>query len=666
MTQDDAPATSDPFPADAFTPSQVNSRALPMKDDRSSRIASAGRAFSRHVKAIHLVAVLAGLAGVAYLIVRVAFTRAGSTAWLFWPLLAAEAFGWVSLMLFTLDAWAVPEPQRRAPLDVPVDLLVPTYNEGAEVLEATFVGCAAVRGDVTVWVLDDGRRDWVRAMAESFGYKYVTRTNNDHAKAGNINNALPMLGGELILVLDADHVPLPDIVEVLSSYFTDSQLALVQSPHNFRNRDSAQHHDSEHHEQSLFFEVLLPGRVRTDGVFWCGSGAMLRRAHLMEVGGVSTKTITEDLETSLLLRRHGYTATYHNELLLQGLAPHNLTAYIIQRDRWARGTLQVLLGRGSPLYSRVWNWRARLSYLSNIAYYVLPIQRMVFALVLVATLWTGLLPLGHIPWWFMIVWAIWTVLSLTSTWALSRGRQTPSEGARNSWTTASTYLGAWWALVTRRKTGFAVTPKHGVDEGSARALRLLWLPATVLVAVVVSLVFRWTIQTTGVATSTSAWHHIETSVLVIITAFAFWELWTLSTLLFTTMRRQQSRQLWRFPVALSATLNGVPALVTDLNEVGARVEVSADRVPPEPFELVVAVRTPDGSRTLSSGHFVPRQVQAKTASNPLTIGGEIEWRDPQARRAVLFHCYVWEPLIEREVLEGHVTADAFDTPLLES
>jgi hypothetical protein len=55
------------------------------------------------------------------------------------------------------------------------------------------------------------------------------------------------------------------------------------------------------------------------------------------VGGVSTETIAEDFHSTIKLHRAGWTTRYHDEVLVQGIAPHDLDGYLLQRDRWARG-----------------------------------------------------------------------------------------------------------------------------------------------------------------------------------------------------------------------------------------------------------------------------------------------------------------------------------------
>ena len=80
----------------------------------------------------------------------------------------------------------------------------------------------------------------MRGLAEKRGLGYITRGEDwtgmpRHAKAGNVNNALMVTDGEFILILDADQIPEPDILEKTIGYFRDPKLALVQTPQHFCN-----------------------------------------------------------------------------------------------------------------------------------------------------------------------------------------------------------------------------------------------------------------------------------------------------------------------------------------------------------------------------------------------------------------------------------------------
>ncbi len=418
----------------------------------------------------HLVQVL-GLSalgwGMAYLAWRVMVSGRGAPLALFLVLLAAELFGWLNLALYVFLAWSVPRSRQPA-LSYPIpsiDVFVCTYDESLDVLEATLTGCRALRLPHTTYLLDDGRRPEVEALAARLGIRYITRDDNRHAKAGNINHALRSTHGELILFLDADHVPMPCILESLAGYFRDPQLALVQTPHDFSNRDSVQHTRVARHEQTLFFEVIAPGKDRHNAIFWCGSATLMRRAALEEVGGVLTDTIAEDFHTTIAMHARGWRTHYHDEVLVQGLAPYNLGGFLLQRARWARGNLKVFRTSENPVTCRGLSGKQRLSYLASLLNYFSGLQRAALLSVLTWTLATGQLPMHASVLMLLVLWLPWSLLALASTAALGRGTLGLFDSTRYGIMTMGIYIGGVASIVFGRAGAFRVTPKEGVDEG---------------------------------------------------------------------------------------------------------------------------------------------------------------------------------------------------------
>src|SRR5947207_1830807 len=89
-----------------------------------------------------------------------------------------------------------------------VDIYIPTYNESMEVLEKTITGALCLDyPNFKAWVLDDGRRPWLKAFCEAKGVGYLTRPDNAHAKAGNINHALTKTSADFVAIFDADFIP---------------------------------------------------------------------------------------------------------------------------------------------------------------------------------------------------------------------------------------------------------------------------------------------------------------------------------------------------------------------------------------------------------------------------------------------------------------------------
>lgn len=605
-----------------------------------------GQWLGRNVVAMRTLGVLSVFAMLAYLVWRALFTGVGVNPVLFGLLLGAEILGWLSLALFVHDAWDQrPLSYLQGEVDGRFAILIPTYDESRDVLEPTLLGATRVRGVDEIWVLDDGHRDWVRELATRYGIKYLARTTNEHAKAGNINHALPFVESDFILILDADHVALPDFKDQTMGYFIDPDVALVQTPHDFRNLDSASHYDNDVNEQSLFFEILQPGRQRSGAVFWCGSGAVIRATALRSVGGLATSTVTEDLETSIKLSRAGWKIVYHNQQLLRGLAPQNLAAYLIQRYRWARGTLQVLLGRNSPIFRGSFPLRTRLSYLSNLVYHFVPIQHVVFIVVIIWSLLSGELPLNAFSLYLLLFWLPQLLLSIVVNWGMSRGRQLPFGGSRNAWLNSGIFIRAILDTIFQRKAHFRVTPKEGIDTGGVEAIRLLWLPTAVSVGLIGATAIRL-LHETGIAFT--GLPPMQLFAVVIASAFAIFELSILLPLIVTFVRKNQTRTTWREPVNIPALLDGRRRVrVIDLHESGLKLSAESTVIAPwQPgTQLSVELRLKDvnGQRVTAQGvlTIANKYISRETATG--SLGGPVVWDTDSDRARVIEHCYVLHP-----------------------
>ena len=235
-----------------------------------------------------------------------------------------------------------------------VDVFLCTYNEDLEILEGPILAARNMDyPNFTVWVLDDGRRAWLRDFCAAHGVRYLTRPNNAHAKAGNINHALSKTDAELFAVLDADFTPRRDFLMRTVGFFEDPTIAIVQTPHHFRNSDIYQMNlgmgEQWPDEQRLFFDIVQPSRDAWDCAFCCGSASVQRRSALMDIGGIPTDSVTEDILSTLVLLRQGYVTRFLNEPLAFGLSSESVAAMFVQRQRWCRGGLQLLFLRDGVL-----------------------------------------------------------------------------------------------------------------------------------------------------------------------------------------------------------------------------------------------------------------------------------------------------------------------------
>ena len=278
---------------------------------------------------------------------------------------AAEIFGFVCALLSVFICW---NPRQRVAPPVlnaaTVAVFVPTINESVDIVRRTLLSAQRVQYATEVWLLDDGNRPAMRALAMELDCHYLARTDNTDAKAGNLNNALVHTSAEFIAIFDADHAPAPNFLRETLGYFADEGVAFVQTPQDFYNLDSFQHRHGDGDsrvwsEQTLFFRVIQAGKDRWNSAFFCGSCAVVRRKAIDEIGGFATGTVTEDIHTSIRLHKRGWHSVYHGRSLAFGLAPSTAIPFLKQRLRWGQGAMQVwrqegvLFARGLTLAQRL-------------------------------------------------------------------------------------------------------------------------------------------------------------------------------------------------------------------------------------------------------------------------------------------------------------------------
>ncbi|NNF79630.1 MAG: glycosyltransferase, partial [Rhizobiales bacterium] len=199
---------------------------------------------------------------------------------------AAEVIGVVLAITTVLLTWTYRvDPAPQAPAGLSVDVLVLCYSEPVEIIQRTLEAAANLDYPHTTWLLDDGRRPEMKALAERLSCRYLARDTNLNAKAGNINHALTHAQGEFVVVFDGDHVPLPEALDRLLGYFADPKVAMVQAPQDYYNTDSIQYFNRGRrgalwHDQSHFYHFSQPCRFTWNAVTCCGTSVAYRRSAL--------------------------------------------------------------------------------------------------------------------------------------------------------------------------------------------------------------------------------------------------------------------------------------------------------------------------------------------------------------------------------------------------
>ncbi|MEO0491200.1 MAG: glycosyltransferase, partial [Cyanobacteria bacterium J06659_2] len=264
-----------------------------------------------------------------------------------------------------------------------VDVFIPTYDEPEFILRRTVIGCQALDyPNKQVYLLDDTRRPEIRAMAEALGCHYMTRLDNSHAKAGNLNHAIAHTQGELIASFDADFVPTRNFLRRTVGFFQDPAVGLVQTPQTFYNSDPIARNLGLEEiltpEEEVFYRQIQPMRDGSGSVVCSGTSFVLRRTALEDTGGFVTDSLSEDYFTSVQLAARGHQVVYIDEKLSAGLAAESISAHATQRLRWARGTLQAFFIESNPLTIRGLTWVQRLGHLEGLLHWFSSIPRIYF------------------------------------------------------------------------------------------------------------------------------------------------------------------------------------------------------------------------------------------------------------------------------------------------
>ena len=538
-------------------------------------------------------------------------------AFFIWLLVLAELYAFTILFLGYLQTlW----PLRRTPVPLPedpdnwpaIDLLIPTYNEPLSVVR--FTALASMNIDwpadkLNVYILDDGKREEFRKFAEDAGIGYMTRDDNKHAKAGNINRALERLDAPFVAIFDSDHVPTRSFLQVTMGWFMrDRKLGMLQTPHHFYSPDPFERNLGQFrvipNEGELFYGIVQDGNDFWNATFFCGSCAVLRRTALDEIGGIAVETVTEDAHTSLRMQINGWNTAYINIPQAAGLATERLSGHVKQRIRWARGMIQILR-TDNPLFAPGLSAAQRLCYFNAMTHFLYALPRLIF---LTAPLIYLILGHTNVPgyWAAILAYAFPHLLLSSLTNSRIQGQHRHSFWNEIYETVLAPYifLPTMLALVNPKLGSFNVTAKGGVVNRSFFDTRIAYPFLVMLFFNAVGLLMAipryfyvpiwpinllWDGNHPGTIVMNLVWTCFNVVILGVATAVA-WE---------SQQRRQTVRVAMSVPAdVVLADGTVVQGVTADLSSGGVMVNIdrSFTAVPGETCQLVFPVL--DGDATL--------------------------------------------------------------------
>ncbi len=289
-------------------------------------------------------------------------------SWLYWlAILFFAAYPmvtsvmWITTSLFFRNRWeglGKPPPLTRYPS---VSVLIPAHNEERVIANALAAATAIDYPDYEVVVVDDGSTDQTRKVVEPYVHhgrvRLIVKQQNE-GKAMALNDALPCLNGEIVLIIDADAEPAPDILTHMLPHFEHARVAAVTGNPRVKNVDTflarLQLIEFSSIVSLLRRSQRIWGRIMTVS----GVVAAFRKSALLDVGGFSPEMPTEDIELTWKLQRRFWDIRYEPRALVWMTVPSTLSGLISQRRRWSRGLMQVLHKHRDVIlhwkYRRMW------------------------------------------------------------------------------------------------------------------------------------------------------------------------------------------------------------------------------------------------------------------------------------------------------------------------
>lgn len=284
----------------------------------------------------------------------------GNTIWTicyFVVLFGLSLYGlhrYVIVYLFLKNRRNRPQPLSHFERLPKVTVQLPVFNE-LHVVERLLNSVAALRYPrelLQVQVLDDSTDETTaiaaervqQLKAEGLDIELIHRTDRTGFKAGALENGLRTSSGEFILILDADFVPEPDMLQKTIHYFTDANVGMIQTRWGHLNRD----YSLLTRVQALFLDghLLLEQTARSrSGRFFNfnGTAGLWRRICIEEAGGWQHDTLTEDLDLSYRAQLKGWRFVFLADLVTPAELPVDMNGFKSQQHRWTKGSIQTCM-----------------------------------------------------------------------------------------------------------------------------------------------------------------------------------------------------------------------------------------------------------------------------------------------------------------------------------
>lgn len=284
----------------------------------------------------------------------------------------AAYFLYLVYWLFELSP--VPENVPPDAVDLPRVLIqLPVYNEPL-VVERSLSAAAALEWPadrLTIQLLDDSTditsdiaaHAVARLRRAGVDVAHVRRADRGGFKAGALAAGMALCDAPYVAVFDADFVPPPGwLRQAMASMLANPRAAFVQTRIEWGNGESNWLTRAQRLMQDAHFAVEQDVRARRGVPFqFNGTGGIWRRAAIVEAGGWSHDTLSEDLDLVLRTYLRGWTGVFLMEPHVVGELPQKIGDFGAQQNRWSKGFVQVARKLLGPIWRSDWPTEAKFT-----------------------------------------------------------------------------------------------------------------------------------------------------------------------------------------------------------------------------------------------------------------------------------------------------------------
>ena len=270
-----------------------------------------------------------------------------------------------------------------------ITVQIPTFNELAA------INCAKKclefnypQNKVQIIIGDDSSDQKISKQIKSFVNKnpkiIISRREKNYGyKPGNLNNMLKKSSGEYILILDSDFLPEKDfLLQIVQPVIKDPSLSGVQSGWKIINAQKNLSTLMGSGIVNVVHSILMPLMHDSTGhAIFCGSGELVKKSDIIDLGGWTEGSLTEDVDFSLRLISAGKRIEYLKGLKVNCETPHTPKDLFLQQMRWAYGVVKSFLTHQKNLrQSKLTNKRVKFATLIWSAGYIM-ISLLLFSFV---------------------------------------------------------------------------------------------------------------------------------------------------------------------------------------------------------------------------------------------------------------------------------------------